>query len=287
MNLDPEVLMRQNTVQDREVFIAATYEALVHWLISRGNDAIAAALQHAGANAQLVQNEDSVNISVVEVANESLGKAIALRGVFDDYYGLNAEMIQDGIDIVPVGHSVMKEVTTSVLDVEYELSIFGSASARDREHERDQMTNTLQGVASQADENSFLYSLATPKGVNDISTSSRFELATALQSSRVWYHLSLHPTDEPPSALVSLNSTTSAWSAAAVSRQLRAWRLPEWVNRRNKNIDFTVDFDVEEFVVRYSRLGCQEGRDGIETFLLERGWTNGEVVIGDRANMDA
>jgi chitin synthase len=86
--------------------------------------------------------------------------------------------------------------------------------------------------------------------------------------------------DDAPSTLVSLPSTTSAWSAGTVSRQLRAWRLPEWANRRNRNLDFTADFDHEEFAQRYAMLGCKDGRDGIESWILERGWTNGEVVIG-------
>src|SRR5438045_4592610 len=108
----------------------------------------------------------------------------------------------------------------------------------------------------------------------------RFHLNTILGSSRIWYHLGIHPTHEPPAALVSWSTATSSWSAGTVSRQLRAWRLPEWANRRNKHIDFTADFDVDEFYNRYSRLGCKEGVDGVESFILERGWSNGEVVIG-------
>ncbi|CRK11469.1 hypothetical protein BN1723_001801 [Verticillium longisporum] len=114
----------------------------------------------------------------------------------------------------------------------------------------------------------------------DTNRASRLDLPALLASSRVWYHLSLHPTDDSPASLAALPSVTSAWSAGTVSRQLRAWRLPEWANRRNKNLDFTADFDVEEFVQRYSALGCKDGRDGIETWLLERGWSNGEVIVG-------
>ncbi len=42
----------------------------------------------------------------------------------------------------------------------------------------------------------------------------------------------------------------------------------------------TADFDFDEFVQRYAALGCRDGRDGIEGWILERGWSNGEVVIG-------
>jgi chitin synthase len=78
------------------------------------------------------------------------------------------------------------------------------------------------------------------------------------------------------------SATGPAWSAGAVSRQLRDWRLPEWANRRLKQLDFTADFDVEEFVARYARLGCAEGQDGVENWIIERGWSNGDAVVGEQ-----
>ncbi|KAI5283817.1 hypothetical protein KEM52_003212, partial [Ascosphaera acerosa] len=108
----------------------------------------------------------------------------------------------------------------------------------------------------------------------------RFDVDAVVQSSRVWYHLCVHPSDDNPATLAALPTLTSSWSAGAVSRQLRAWRLQEWANRRAKHLDYTVDFDVEEFVTRYSPLGCQDGRDGIQFWMLQRGWSNGELVIG-------
>ena len=73
----------------------------------------------------------------------------------------------------------------------------------------------------------------------------RIDVQHLLASSRVWWHLSVCPSDggSDPNA----NSGIGAWSAAVVSRQLRNWRLPEWGNRRTKHLDFTADFDIEEF----------------------------------------
>lgn len=283
VGLEPDVLVRNCTTGDREVFIAAMYEALVDWVICRANEAIATELQSGRSTPDsLGANEDTVNLTVIEIPSERLGKAVALRSVFDDSLGINAEMKEDGVDIVPAGHSVMKETTAAVSEVEADLGIHGGPQSREQEHERDRRERILERIGTEADDGGFLRTLLYPakgEGLN-FGRKGRFDLSSLLGSSRVWMQLCLHPTDEPPSVLAALPSTTSAWSAGAVSRQLRAWRLPEWANRRNKHIDFTADFDVEEFVIRYSRLGCQDGRDGVENFLLQRGWTNGEVVLG-------
>jgi chitin synthase len=283
IGLEPEVLSQGCNTGDREVFIAGMYEALVDWVISKANEAIA---QELRAGASTPESEphaaDEVSLTVLEIPGEPLAKAVALRSVFDDSMGINNEMKDDGVEIVSAGHSVIREMQLAVSEVEADLGINGGPMSREREHDRDRREGILEKIGVEAEAGGFLKTLLYPvdgEGLN-FGKKGRFDLSTVLASSRAWYQLSLHPTDDAPSALATLASATSAWSAGTVSRQLRAWRLPEWANRRNKNIDFTADFDEEEFVTRYSRLGCQEGKDGIETFLLERGWTNGEVVIG-------
>ena len=283
IGLEPEVLSQGCNTGDREVFIAGMYEALVDWVISKANEAIAHELR-AGARTPESgpDNGDEVSLTVLEIPGEPLTKAVALRNIFDDTVGINSEMKDDGVEVLPAGHSVLREMQAAVGEVEADLGISGGPMSREREHDRDRREGILEKIGVEAEAGGFLKALLYPvdgEGLN-FGRKGRFDLATTLASSRAWYQLSLHPTDDPPSALATLASPTSAWSAGTVSRQLRAWRLPEWANRRNKQIDFTADFDVEEFVTRYSRLGCQEGKDGIETFLLERGWTNGEVIIG-------
>ena len=285
IGLEPEVLAQQCSTADREVLIAGMYEALVDWVITKANDAIADALvaERDGASSPYSEdNGDHVSITVLEIPGEQLGKAVALRGVFDDSQGINSEMKDDGIELITAGHSVLKETTTAIAEVEADLGISGGPLSREREHDHDRREGILERIGHEAEEGGFLRTLLYPvegEGLN-FGKKGRIDLPAILQSSRVWYQLSLHPTDDSPAKLASLASTTSAWSAGAVSRQLRAWRLPEWANRRNKHLDFTADFDVDEFCTRYARLGCREGKDGVETFLLERGWSNGEVVIG-------
>jgi chitin synthase len=51
---------------------------------------------------------DIVNITVVDVPSRALGKALALRTVFDDSEGINAEMSEDGVQFPAAGNSVLE-----------------------------------------------------------------------------------------------------------------------------------------------------------------------------------
>lgn len=284
LGLDPEVLARQCSTEDRQTLIGGLYEALVDWVISKANEAIAVQLSRTrdGADSLDGHDADTVCITVVEIPDPTLGKAVAMRGIFDDTTGINAEMKEDGVEVIAAGSSVLREMQNAVAEVGPELGIMTGPAGRDRQHELEKREVVLEKVGLAGDDDGFLKKLLFPvdgAGIN-LGRAGRFDLSSTLASSRAWYHLSLHPTDETPASLAALPSITSAWSAGTVSRQLRAWRLPEWANRRNKNLDFTADFDLDEFTTRFAPLGCLQGRDGIETWILERGWSNGEVVVG-------
>ncbi|KAG7135198.1 Chitin synthase 6 like protein [Verticillium longisporum] len=241
-NVDEDVLedvCEDCTTEDRSTFVGGLYEALVDWVITKANVAIAAQMARIKDGAESLdgrgvrtptsneEGEDTVCISVIEIPSPTLGKALALRGIFDDSMGINSEMIADGIEVPATGSSVLREMQNAVAEVAPDLGISSTPASRERQHELEKREEILEKI-----------------GIN-LGTHSRLDLPALLASSR-----------------------------------LRAWRLPEWANRRNKNLDFTADFDVEEFVQRYSALGCKDGRDGIETWLLERGWSNGEVIVG-------
>ena len=297
LGLDPDVLMRKCSTDEREMLIGGIYEALIDWVLKKANVTIAAEIQSIkdgdlssdsgsgrnGARTPRTEDEgDTVSITVVEIPGQDLGKAVALRGVFDDSTGINAEMKEDGIDMAVAGSSVIKDMQNAVSEVEADLGIEGGPVSRERAYERQRQEDILEKVGREADAGGFLSKILYPSENEGVwgGLKGRLDLPAVLGSSRVWYHLALHPTDESPGSLASLASTTSAWSAGTVSRQLRAWRLPEWANRRNKNLDFTADFDIHEFYTRYAQLGCKDGRDGVESWILERGWSNGEVVVG-------
>ncbi|KAI1272586.1 class V chitin synthase [Xylaria sp. FL0933] len=292
LGLDPEVLINQCTTEDRQTLVGGLYEAVVDWVITKANAAIAAQMSRIRDGDESLDghrtptsaedNGDTVCITVIEVPDPELGRAIAMRGIFDDNAGINAEMKEDGVPIPPVGSSVQREMQSAVAAAAPELGITTGSVARERQRQLERREIILEKVGFACEDEGFLKKLLFPvegQGIN-LGRAARMDLSSVLGASRVWYHLSLHPTDDSPASLAALPSVTSAWSAGTVSRQLRAWRLPEWANRRNKNLDFTADFDLDEFHQRFAPLGCREGRDGIETWILERGWSNGEVVIG-------
>lgn len=295
LGLEPEVLIKACTTSERETLIGGLYEALVDWVILKANEAIASEMlrsrdgdssSEGGPGARTPNTEednaDTVSMTILEIPDPTLAKAVAMRGVFDDTQGINSEMKEDGVDIVTAGASVLREMQNAVAEVAPDLGIMTGPAGREREHERERRETVLEKVGRAGEDDGFLKKILFPvegQGVN-LGREGRIDLPAVLGSSRVWYHLALHPTDESPASLAALPSTTSAWSAGTVSRQLRAWRLPEWANRRNKNLDFTADFDLDEFCQRYAPLGCKDGRDGIESWIMERGWSNGEVVVG-------
>ncbi|KKA27548.1 hypothetical protein TD95_002396 [Thielaviopsis punctulata] len=293
LGLEPETLMAKCSTEDRSILIGGLYEALVDWVMSKANKAMNSQISHSKDGADSVDGQsianpvlndtgDTVCITVVEVPDLELGKAIALRGIFDDSQGINQEMIRDGVEIPAASSSVVREVQTVVASVGPDMGDMSGNAGRDRERELEKREIVLERVGLTVESDGFLKKLLFPnpdQGIN-LGRGGRFDMANLLSSSRVWYHLSVHPTDETPASLAALPSVTSAWSAGVVSRQLRSWRLTEWANRRNKSLDFTADFDIDEFVKRFAILGCTDGRDGIENWIMARGWSNGEVVIG-------
>lgn len=294
LGIEPDILMTQLSTEDRLTFVGGLYEALVDWVISKANAAIAAqmlrirdgdeSVDGRGIRTPTTNEEtgDTVSITVIEVPSPTLGKALAMRTIFDDSLGINAEMIQDGVQVAPAGSSVLREMSQAVSEVAPDLGIMTGPQGKDRQHELEKREVVLEKIAYGSEQDGFLRKLLFPvagEGIN-LGRAGRFDLPAILASSRAWYHLSLHPTDDSPASLAALPSITSAWSAGTVSRQLRSWRLPEWANRRSRNLDYTADFDLDEFVQRYSVLGCKDGKDGIETWMLERGWSNGEVFVG-------
>ena len=295
LGIDPELLLRRCSTDERGVLISGIYEALVDWVLMKANNAISTELQRhkdgddssesgVGARTPRTDEEtgDTVNITVVEIPGQEFGKAVALRSVFDENSGINAEMKEDGIEVSAPGSSILKDMQNATADVAADMGITTGPVARDRALEQERREEILERVGAEAEVGGFLRKILFPLEDQGIlgGLKSRIDVPAVLGSSRTWFHLALHPTDEALSSLGTLASTTSAWSAGTVSKQLRTWRLPEWANYRSKSLDFTADFDIDEFCTRYSRLGCQEGRDGVESWILERGWSNGEVVVG-------
>ncbi|KAF3039933.1 hypothetical protein E8E12_008119 [Didymella heteroderae] len=296
LDISPETLKQQLGSNEREIAIAGIYEAVVDYVLTQANATIKNDIRKARAGFSSNDSDasqpgvmtpesdadgmDLVNVTIVEIPKRTLAKAIALRTVFDDAEGINAEMKADGVQISPAGNSVLESMRDAVQSSEAELGIEGAAL---REHESDleRRETVLEKIAIDVEEGNFVRQILYPVPQSGIvlGRHNRLDLPMTVASSRVWFQLAIHPTDVVPSSVTQdLNST---WQAGVVSRQLREWRLPEWANRRNRHLDFTADFDVHEFYERYAALGCMDGKDGIENWTLQRGWSNGEVVVGN------
>ncbi len=291
LDIEPDVLLKKCVTEEREILIAAIYEALVDWMIVKINDgirtemrtgqAIGSSSSDAGINTPPSTQEDAVcaSITVVEVPSPVLGKAVTLKTIFDDSTGINAEMKEDGVQYVPPGSSVLREMKETFAQNAADLNENNGPAARERELALDRRQTALEKIGEEAESDSFIKRILYPvsgQGIN-LGKTGRFNLRNTMESSRVWFHLCLHPTDDSPATLA---QQSMPWSAGSVSSQIRAWRLPEWANYRNKQLDLTADFDIDEFVDRYSRLGCHAGREGVEAWIMERGWSNGEVIVG-------
>ncbi|KAF1940026.1 hypothetical protein EJ02DRAFT_424326 [Clathrospora elynae] len=293
MDLPEGTLRHKLGSSEREIAIGGIYEAIVDYVIAHANATIKEDIHRTKASfgmddiegsGMMTPNDsedgDIVNITVVEIPSRALGKAIALRTLFDDSEGINAEMRDDGVQVASVSNSVIEGMREAIQSCAVELGISGTA-LRTKEAELEKREAILDKIALEiADEENFTKQLLYPVQNSGIvlGRHGRFDLATTVASSRVWFQLALHPTDTIPTSLnQDLNST---WQAGVVSRQLREWRLPEWANRRNRNLDFTADFDHHEFYDRYAPLGCMDGAEGIQNWILQRGWSNGEVVVG-------
>ncbi|UKZ73501.1 hypothetical protein TrVFT333_001148 [Trichoderma virens FT-333] len=272
LGIDPEVVLRQCSTEDRKTLVGGLYESLVDWVISKANDAIAAQLVRIKDGDESLDghgvrtptsnedNGDTVAITVLEVPDPAISRALCMRSVFDDTQGINAEMIGDGFEIPSAGSSILREVQQAVSEAAPDLGITTGPQGRERQHELEKRRSSWRRLHTVLMKAAFSRSCSSPLKAKASTWAGLVELTYQ--------------------RLAALPSITSAWSAGTVSRQLRSWRLPEWANRRHRNLDFTADFDVDEFVQRYAPLGCRDGREGIETWMLERGWSNGEVFIG-------
>ncbi|KAL5403037.1 hypothetical protein PMIN03_010171 [Paraphaeosphaeria minitans] len=294
LDIDPSLLGHELSDSDRATAIGGIYEAIVDYVVMHANTTIQEDVRSGrmGAGSEVghmtppseEDEGDIVNITVVEVPSQTLGKAISLRTVFDDTEGINSEMKEDGVQLPPAGASVLEGMQHAIQACEAELGNEGPAL---QEHRMDleRRERVLEQIALEIpDEENFVRTVLMPVHGQGIVLGSadvnRLDLPNVLATSRVWFHLALHPTDAAPEKLT--QDTTSSWSAATVSRQLRDWRLPEWANRRNRSSEFTADFDHQEFYDRYHALGCMDGKDGIQNWILQRGWSNGEVVVGQQ-----
>ncbi|RSM05046.1 hypothetical protein CEP52_006488 [Fusarium oligoseptatum] len=264
--VEPEVLVNLSH-SDRHTFMAKVYEALVKWVIVKANEAIASQINppRHGTESPMtvgVGDGEGTRIIIVDMPDSSLGRAVALQTNFDESFGINAEAIEDGI-------------TTSSVDP---LIMVDNQPAEDTYQEG--RHSVLDKVILLAEDDSFLKNIL-PSETSTEHTRYALDLRDVLDSSRIWYHLCLYPGSNTTPDSVASPLLTTPWSPSDVSMQLVSWRLRDWANRSFTNPAYTVDFDIDEFIQRYSAIhGYLSSKDDINNWALERGWHNTNVAVG-------
>ncbi|KAK9328806.1 chitin synthase-domain-containing protein [Lipomyces starkeyi] len=197
--------------------------------------------------------------AVVSIVDTPLAfKSLALKPVFatdNSVSSISSEMINDGLGIPQtplwISQALQQQEPASPLV---------------------NMSSSSVEVTALVDEASIL---AHP------SSTSSFEVSTVLRSSRVWHIVNIPTCDQgsvsQPTSPGPGFQGQSGWSNATVSSQIRAWFLPNWI-QKYKAVDFTADFGIDEFVDRYSTLLQSSNVDVTYPFALDswaqtqRGW---------------
>ncbi len=81
----------------------------------------------------------------------ALGKALAMRSIFDDTTGINSEMKLDGVDVVTAGSSVLREMQNAVADVGPDLGVMDGIAGRERQHVIEKREEVLEKIGLAAD----------------------------------------------------------------------------------------------------------------------------------------
>lgn len=199
LDIEPEVLMQQLSTEDRRALIGGVYEALLDWVISKANSSISGQILRTrdgdesvdGRSVRsLTSNEDTgdtVSITIIELPDPTTGKALAMRTIFDDSFGINAEMLEDGVWASPVGSFIIREMQQALAEVAPDLGIMSGLQGNNRRHKLEKREAILEKVALASEEsNGFLKELLFPiqgEGIN-LGHTGRFDLSAILSSSR-------------------------------------------------------------------------------------------------------
>ncbi|RMJ16367.1 hypothetical protein CDV36_003964 [Fusarium kuroshium] len=281
--VEPEVLVNLSP-SDRRTFMAKVYEALVKWVIVKANKTIAFQVSHPrhGTESPMtvgVGDGEGTRITIVDMPDSSFGRAVALQTNFDESFGINAEAIEDGITTSSVDPLVWKDTCQAMTGSPwYQKIMVDNQPAEDTYQEG--RHSVLDKVILLAEEDSFLKNIL-PSETSTEHTRHVLDLRDVLDSSRIWYHLCLYPGSNTIPDSVASPLLTAPWSPSDVSMQLVSWRLRDWANRSFTNPAYTVDFDIDEFIQRYSAIhGYLSSKEDISNWALERGWHNTNVAVG-------
>lgn len=246
--------------------IASAYTELVKSVVAQLNIFLARkdvtkspAIKESGEYTQVDDLDEVVSvITIVECAYQH--KKAVLQNVFDNSFGINKEIQDDGIKLSKTDSKITKALA--------KISNTNSPSAL-----KCSITNDITIVPDFRGllDKSYSY-LATAPTLED---SLILEVEALLPSNRIWTILNLAWATDAQS------TATEKWSGAVVSRQIIDFFVAEWAQKR-RNIDFTADYELYEFLERYSTLMPPN----MTVFNIanwaqnEKGWSDAEFAIG-------
>ncbi|CAH0035910.1 unnamed protein product [Clonostachys rhizophaga] len=290
LDIDPDILITQSNAQ-RRAFISQLYQSIVQWMVSKANELIRLelrsdngrlGLEHGQTIGIVDEGTDStVSITVIDMPDPSFGRAVGMQSIFDQSFGINSEISDDGIEIEPIETNVAKDMRKAMAQSAFYQSIM--SSREDKVMDQDE-EDTFERIALSADDDSFMKNILTYRDMQAAGGDGAEpeEFLSHFTSSRLWYLLSLYPGSEGgiPDQGSELASSAPHWSASQVTTQLLEWRLRDWANQRFRHLGFTADFDLDEFLERYSIIGCQGPESQISEWSAAIGWGSREILFG-------
>ncbi|KAF9770741.1 hypothetical protein IL306_011654, partial [Fusarium sp. DS 682] len=275
----------------RRGFMSKFYKAIVNWVILKANETIASEVQsdeadhlthrasHVCQPTDASNTDDSVQITVVDIPDPSFGKAVAMQTNFDKSFGINAEAIEDGVASCSDDSGLWEDTCQAMLNNTWYQNIMVNQPSANEVSEWDEAQHTSAKIANLAEEDSLL-KLILSSGISKETGSHAFNLYHVLNSSRIWYHLSIYPGLDTASNSLSSTLPIAPWSLSDVSKQIESWRLQDWATQTVMDPAFTVDFGIHEFSERYSVILEQTGMKGDISAWLRNMACHTDLVVG-------
>lgn len=258
IGIQPETQSKYSTEQ----LIASAYTELVKSLVAHLNTFLATKDLHSdptNSSSSDVESDEVVSvITVVECAHQH--KRAVLRNVFDNSFGINKEIQDDGIKLSKTDAKVSRTLA--------KLSS-GNIVTPLKSSITDQMAMILDFRQLLDSSYSYLATAPTP------SDTSLLDVEDLLPSNRIWTILNLAWANDAH------GMATDKWSGAVVSRQIIEFFVAEWAQKR-REIDFTADYLLYDFLARYSSLMPPD----MTVFKIadwahnEKGWPESVFAIG-------
>lgn len=210
----------QYTPQD---LISVTYKSLLYSVETMINRYLANLSRAAtGSESDVV----CAVVTLAELTNSPSHRHYVLRGVFDNQYALNAEMVQNGIDLPSTPGNVTKAIQ--------------KLNSSSKSH--------MLKMLPISDVKALLADGSIADWYKDVDDVNGFDLSELMLSNRLWNVLGVATGNTTESICL-----PDQWSSNLVSSQIRDTFVTEWA-ARSKLVNYTADYDNVDFISTFSQL---------------------------------